>query len=251
MTLSYVGAGDTPSAGPTQGILNWKSYVMDRWPGGMDLGTYAVRPVRGGTALSVHAVGRAWDWRYQNPGPGRATAEQAMAFAIERHELLGIQAIHDYVGSRIWRCSRGGQGPGWKNQRAGNGMGDPTAGWLHWEVHPQSVLHQRAVASVLGETNAATTDRPAQQSVPTLPQPTLRRGSSGSQVLLLQQLLSFLQYYQAKVDGEFGPKTETALKAWQQALQQFGAGAVDGIYGPRTRAAAEQFCSLPQEDAVA
>jgi hypothetical protein len=26
---------------------------------------------------------------------------------------------------------------------------------------------------------------------------------------------------------------------------------VDGIYGPQTRAAAEQFCSIPHEEAVA
>jgi hypothetical protein len=63
----------------------------------MDLGTWGIRNIRGGDTLSVHAVGRAWDWRYANPGPGRAAAEEAMAFTIDNHELLGIQAIHDYV----------------------------------------------------------------------------------------------------------------------------------------------------------
>ena len=35
-----------------------------------------------------------------------------MAFTIEHHELLGIQAIHDYVGCRIWRSSRSRLGTG-------------------------------------------------------------------------------------------------------------------------------------------
>ena len=70
MVLEYVGAGPEASSGPTAGIENWKHYVLGRWPGGIDLGAWTVRNVRGGTTLSVHAVGRAWDWRYADPAPG-------------------------------------------------------------------------------------------------------------------------------------------------------------------------------------
>ena len=58
----------------------------------------------------------AWDWRYANPGPGRAAAEEAMAFTID-HRAFGIQAIQDYVARRIWRSSRGGAGPAWTQQK--------------------------------------------------------------------------------------------------------------------------------------
>ena len=156
--LTYVGAGDHASSGPTPGIEAWEAYVSNRWPGGVDLGTWNVRNVRGGSTLSVHAVGRAWDWRYANPGPGRAAAEEAMAFTIDHHELLGVQAIHDYVACRIWRCSRGGSGPAWKQQKPGNGMGAAWAAWLHFEVHPDSPLHQFSVDDVLN--GAGVGDRP-------------------------------------------------------------------------------------------
>ncbi|MET0325433.1 MAG: peptidoglycan-binding domain-containing protein [Ilumatobacteraceae bacterium] len=235
--LDYIGAGATASTGPTPGIERWKEYVLGRWPGGMDLGTWIVRNVRGGDTLSVHAVGRAWDWRYASPGPGRAAAEEAMAFTIEHHELLGIQAIHDYVACRIWRSSRPGSGPAWKQQRPGNGMGEAWAQWLHFEVHPTSRLHELSVVDVLNENGVAAD---AVESVPTaaLPLPTLRMDDHGPGVAHLQQVLEFWNYYTARVDGEFGAKTAAAVTAWQVALQPWNVGRPDGVYGPRTHAAA-------------
>jgi hypothetical protein len=238
VTLIYAGAGKLPSAGPTTGIKNWKTYVLSRWPGGIDLGTWNVRNIRGGTVLSVHAVGRAWDWRYASPGPGRAAAEEVMAFAIEHHELLGIQAVHDYTACRIWRSSRPGSGPAWKRQPAGNGMGEAWAAWLHFEVHPDSALHQRPVDAVL--LGAGVAGRGPQASGPSasLPLPTLRQGSTGDEVAELQAILAFWRYYTARVDGDYGPKTTAAVKAWQRDLQALNVGTPDGVYGPRTHAAA-------------
>lgn len=238
MTLTYQGAGSTPSAGPTPGILNWKNYVLARWPGGIDLGTWSVRNIRGGNTLSVHAVGRAWDWRYAGPGPGRAVAEEAMAFTIDNHELLGIQAIHDYTACRIWRSSRPGAGPGWKQQPRGNGMGEAWAAWLHFEVHPSSALHQATVEAVLdGAGVVGPAGQPGGASA-SLPQPTLRQGDNGAEVGELQGVLSFWRYYDARIDGDYGPKTTAAVHAWQVNLQPFNAGNPDGVYGPRTHAAA-------------
>ena len=173
--MKYVGAGTTPSSGPTSGIETWKRYVLGRWRG-MDLGSFGVRNMRGSNQLSVHAVGRAWDWRYADPGPGRAASDEAISFAIANYETLGIQAVHDYVKCQIWRCDRSGRGPGWKTQKAGNGMGDPSAKWLHWEVHLDAPLHWNTVEELLTGAPKAThppTDAPA------LPQPTLKRGDSG------------------------------------------------------------------------
>ena len=45
MVLSYVGAGSQPSSGPTPGIEKWKAYVLGRWPGGIDLGTWGIRNI--------------------------------------------------------------------------------------------------------------------------------------------------------------------------------------------------------------
>lgn len=61
----------------------------------------------------------------------------------------------------------------------------------------------------------------------TVPTPTLRKGSRGDQVKLLQSLLGGLV-----ADGIFGAKTDASLRAWQG-----GHGlTVDGIYGAKTQA---------------
>ena len=252
MTLSYVGAGTEPSTGPTQGIDNWKSYVLGRWPGGVDLGTWGVRNIRGGETLSVHAVGRAWDWRYANPGPGRAAAEEAMAFTIDNHELLGIQAIHDYVDCRIWRSSRGGSGPAWKTQKPGNGMGESWASWLHFEVHPNSALHAREVTAVLAD--GGVVGDPVVPPGPTaaLPLPTLRQNDEGPPVRQLQEVLAFWGYYQSRIDGRYGQRTVDAVVEWQKALAPLNVGVPDGEYGARTHAAAAaSYASLATMQAAA
>jgi peptidoglycan hydrolase-like protein with peptidoglycan-binding domain len=62
--------------------------------------------------------------------------------------------------------------------------------------------------------------------------PVLRRGDTGSDVLLLQGALAKLPpgggRYTGALDGDFGPLTEAAVKQFQ------GAGADDGIVGLRT-----------------
>ncbi len=63
--------------------------------------------------------------------------------------------------------------------------------------------------------------------------PILKRGSSGPEVQALQQRLSDLGFDPNGIDGNFGPGTAEALRAFQQAK---GLG-VDGEAGPDTLAA--------------
>lgn len=58
----------------------------------------------------------------------------------------------------------------------------------------------------------------------TAPPKTLRRGDEGDNVRMLQSLLGLV------VDGDFGPKTESAVKAAQSKAGLV----VDGIVGPQT-----------------
>lgn len=58
----------------------------------------------------------------------------------------------------------------------------------------------------------------------------LGRGDSGAQVQTLQVLLNALGYPSGKPDGEFGPKTESAVRIFQNA-ENIG---VDGIVGAET-----------------
>ena len=70
----------------------------------------------------------------------------------------------------------------------------------------------------------------AAYSGPALDLPTLRRGDTGQAVRNLQGLLLAHDHDPRGIDGIFGPRTEAAVRAFQQA-----AGiAVDGIVGPQT-----------------
>lgn len=61
--------------------------------------------------------------------------------------------------------------------------------------------------------------------------PTLRKGDEGAVVRELQEYLKKLGA-KIVVDGDFGPKTEDAVKAFQRFWM--GEGAVDGVVGPKT-----------------
>lgn len=60
-----------------------------------------------------------------------------------------------------------------------------------------------------------------------IPQPLLKLGQRGKDVLLLQKLLTFLEYPCGPIDGIFGNKTEEALKLFQanNSIE------IDGVYG--------------------
>ena len=51
-----------------------------------------------------------------------------------------------------------------------------------------------------------------------IPQPTLKKGSMNSRVKDLQKFLNWYLSGKLVVDGEFGKKTESALKSFQKVL---------------------------------
>jgi peptidoglycan hydrolase-like protein with peptidoglycan-binding domain len=63
--------------------------------------------------------------------------------------------------------------------------------------------------------------------------PTVRNGSRGPAVTLLQQLLIDHGFDPGDIDGEFGPNTESAVREFQTVYEL----EVDGIVGQRTWAA--------------
>ena len=82
---------------------------------------------------------------------------------------------------------------------------------------------------------------------PSVWRPTIRRGSTGTEVAYVQSILADLGYDlgSAGIDGDFGRKTEEAVKAFQKAN---GLNA-DGVVGPLTYQALEQAePSRPAED---
>jgi peptidoglycan hydrolase-like protein with peptidoglycan-binding domain len=65
----------------------------------------------------------------------------------------------------------------------------------------------------------------------------LRRGDKGPAVKDLQKQLNAKGFNCGAADGIFGPKTESAVKAFQKAAHI----AVDGIVGPQTKAALAKY----------
>lgn len=76
----------------------------------------------------------------------------------------------------------------------------------------------------------------------------LRHGSRGPDVQRLQELLNKTLRTSPKlrVDGEFGPRTEAALRLYQASI----GGRVDGVAGPRTWAALERKLSNHRVTAI-
>jgi peptidoglycan hydrolase-like protein with peptidoglycan-binding domain len=59
----------------------------------------------------------------------------------------------------------------------------------------------------------------------------LKRGSKGDTVKEVQKILKTRGYYTGKIDGDYGPLTETAVKKYQKTTKGL---LIDGIVGPVT-----------------
>lgn len=89
------------------------------------------------------------------------------------------------------------------------------------------------VAINLDKGAKAATGGSSKKEIPTLASatPNLKKGSKGIQVKCLQQDLNYVMGSGLVVDGEFGTKTDTALRAFQKKYTLV----IDGIYGNRSR----------------
>lgn len=152
------GAGDPiqPPAAPSLfPLLEWLCDVH----GGESLSApdlWTDRPVRGGTAVSSHR-GAAFDWRYNNPGPGRDyMLTRVLPFLLNFSYELNIQQVHDYWGCRVWKASRvvgGNPDTGWLHQTPGSHsgmMGQSWAAWLHIEAGTWGWYDGRSVTERVG-----------------------------------------------------------------------------------------------------
>lgn len=70
-------------------------------------------------------------------------------------------------------------------------------------------------------------------------QPTLKQGASGAAVKNLQQALAKAGFSPGAADGQFGPKTDAAVKSFQRAKGLVA----DGIVGPKTWAKLNEVAS--------
>jgi|GEM_PF-3444132 len=136
-------------------LMRIRDHHLARW-GGRSLSSSSLFDFRllDNGKPSPHA-GCAVDLRWEDPGPGRAVVlNEMLPFYIGNSRELHIQAIHDYVGCRVWRANRSHDANGgWKTQRQGShsgNMGNPRSQWLHLEVSPDGWGDDRPVEEMLG-----------------------------------------------------------------------------------------------------
>lgn len=94
------------------------------------------------------------------------------------------------------------------------------------------------------ESKAKTTEKgqAVPSSIEKKTRPLLKKGSSGNEVLYLQQSLAKLDYNPGPIDGIFGAKTEHAVRSYQKVKGLL----VDRIVGPNTWAVIESaLAKLP------
>ncbi len=122
-------------------LLTLYAHLMNVW-GGENKGCHHDRPIVGGSSVSTHSYGAAFDWGY---GSNRIkTTLVVIPWLIANSAELGIDAIHDYVGDRIWRAGRtistGDAYTSWWRTQNGSGgqMGASWATWLHIETTKDS-----------------------------------------------------------------------------------------------------------------
>lgn len=201
-----------PSAGAAA-LLAWLQ--CNSAPPGRSLGIYNCRSVRGSSTKSLHGEGRALDWGLPLAPDGTGTDHgRELVDLLGAHaHLLGLQCV--IYDRRIW-SRRSPEGREY-------GGASPHYDHLHIELSRAAArdLTLATVVDVLGGTAspAVTPDTP-----------TVRAGSRGPVVRALQEALGACGFDVEGIDGIFGPRTEAAVRAFQQhhALD------VDGIAGRQT-----------------
>ena len=243
------GAAPYNKCSPALTAIN--KYLIDRW-GGQSLGCFNVRDIKGTTVPSTHSWGAARDWRYQDPGPGRRVAKaEILPFLISNSKELGIQAIHDYVNSRIWRSSWYAQdGDGWRDVKPNpdKGMGASWATYFHIEVNRSQWADGRSVEEKIGADPAPKPEpfRPKQGKFGDYPErkkSVIRLGSTGPEVRYLQGVLDKARIA-TQVDGQFERLTDRSVRRFQQR----NGLKVDGVVGRQTWDAVDRLAIRWRED---
>ena len=119
----------TPSAGPTPGAKALMAWTIEHF-GATSLGIYNNRSVRGGTALSLHAEGRAGDSGYPYTVGGTPEGWVLANWLVENHEALGVQAV--IYSRRQWSSPRASQG--WRYYSGQSAHYEH----VHWELTRQA-----------------------------------------------------------------------------------------------------------------
>jgi hypothetical protein len=130
MTRKYTGTSDGAATYKQPGTEKLVNLFQRRYGNKVsNLGTWVVRDIRDKPGvLSTHATGRAADIGYTDRTVGIAI----FRWLVDNSKTLGVEAVHDYVKSRAYRCTRG---EGQAGVRTVTDLG-PGGNWIHVELSP-------------------------------------------------------------------------------------------------------------------
>lgn len=94
------------AGGVAPGTKELWNIIKGSWPSSEFLGIYNVRSIRGSDSLSLHAEGRAVDFRPQSAHERDAIAD----WAVRNADKLGVQEVIVYETKRIWTSTRSASG---------------------------------------------------------------------------------------------------------------------------------------------
>ena len=247
MGRKYTG-WDGNASGKRAGLETFVKLTSEHFNNGVwNNGTWSVRAMNNKNFKarpSVHGTGRAADmsWRRMNNGKGFGvydTALQVVEFWVANAELFMIEEIHDYYPKphgRGWRCDRSA----WKVYDKPTIGSAPNGDWFHVEIAPAyadnaDYYTQAFAAATKGAPAPTMTPAPATKAgIDVSPSGGMTFAYPGHpvslghehevEVMLIQAVVG------AKPDGDFGPRTEALVKAWQtkNGLKP------DGVVGPVT-----------------
>jgi hypothetical protein len=213
------------------GCVKLQANVLNHWdPQTYNAGCYnPTSKLDDGVTPSPHAKGEAIDIGIEVPFRGRNSTGQEifMWFYNNRVTLHIVQIIWD---GQVWSASR-----------AADGIHAYTVNLHNDHIHVQLSASAAAdptlpIPPFPGEVVAP--PPPAPPVAVHTPLPILRLGSHGPAVKVAQALLNNKLHAGLKVDGEFGPATDHAVRQFQSNIQRyFHLGAsfpVDGIVGGGT-----------------
>lgn len=136
MTLGYDPASGTCAGKSQPGARALMAWALDTFVDARNLGIYVCRAVRGGTAKSVHADGRAGDTAFPlDGGLANPHGHDLAALLVLNAERLGVQlVIFDQLiwtsKSRTWRAHCGHRDARGPHDRCSG----PHLDHVHWEL---------------------------------------------------------------------------------------------------------------------
>lgn len=227
MFIGYQPAA-TCTGGPTPGARALMSWYLGEYgmKGGINLGIYNCRDIRGSTTTSLHGEGRAADLGV-NPH-GAAYGDEVAELLHQNSGELGLQCI--IWKRRIWSGSY--PNAGFRPYGGTNPHLDHIHVELSWAAATD--LTAQRIADVL-----AGRGNPAE---PAAVRRTLREGATGDDVVELQQFFNraFPAYEGTPIPTgpkRFGPQTAGVVKEFQRRAGL----TADGVVGPKTYQALAGF----------